>query len=79
MVWLRIQEKRSTAQVLKAVNALLPTMKMNITTPLATRKLEAGHIRVAPLIHAHYPLTEGIMAMEKAAQRGSLKVLLHMT
>jgi threonine dehydrogenase-like Zn-dependent dehydrogenase len=45
----------------------------------AIRLLEAGHIRVDPLIHAHYPLTEGIMAMEKAAQRGSLKVLLHMT
>lgn len=45
----------------------------------AIRLLEAGHLLVDPLIHAHYPLTEGITAMEKAAQRGSLKVLLHMT
>lgn len=44
----------------------------------AIRLLEAGHIRVDPLIHARYPLTEGIKAMEKAAQPGSLKVLLHM-
>jgi threonine dehydrogenase-like Zn-dependent dehydrogenase len=45
----------------------------------AIRLLEAGHIRVGPLIHAHYSLTEGMMAMEKAAQRGTLKVMLHMT
>ena len=43
----------------------------------AIRLLEAGHIRVDPLIHAHYSLTEGLMAMEKAAQRGTLKVMLH--
>jgi threonine dehydrogenase-like Zn-dependent dehydrogenase len=47
--------------------------------PPAIRLLKSGHIRVDPLIHAHYPLTEGIMAMEKAAQPGSLKVMLHMT
>jgi len=46
--------------------------------PPAIRLLEAGHIRVDPLIHAHYPLTEGIHAMEKAAQRGTLKVMMHM-
>jgi threonine dehydrogenase-like Zn-dependent dehydrogenase len=44
----------------------------------AIRLLEGGHIRVDPLIHAHYPLTEGMRAMEKAAQRGILKVMLHM-
>lgn len=44
----------------------------------AIRLLEAGHIRVDPLIHAHYPLKQGLQAMEKAAQRGALKVMLHM-
>jgi threonine dehydrogenase-like Zn-dependent dehydrogenase len=44
----------------------------------AIRLLEAGHIRVDPLIHAHFTLTEGMLAMEKAAQRGVLKVMLHM-
>ncbi len=44
----------------------------------AIRLLEAAHIRVDPLIHAHYPLTEGMKAMEKAAERGVLKVMLHM-
>jgi threonine dehydrogenase-like Zn-dependent dehydrogenase len=44
----------------------------------AIRLLEGGHIRVDPLIHEHYPLTEGMRAMEKAAQRGTLKVMLHM-
>ena len=44
----------------------------------AIRLLEAGRIRVEPLIHAHYPLREGIVAMEKAGQSGSLKVMLHM-
>jgi threonine dehydrogenase-like Zn-dependent dehydrogenase len=44
----------------------------------AIRLLEASHIRVDPLIHAHYPLAEGMKAMEKAAQRGALKVMLHM-
>ncbi|HBP90252.1 MAG TPA: alcohol dehydrogenase catalytic domain-containing protein [Nitrospirales bacterium] len=47
--------------------------------PPAIRLLETAHIRVDPLIHAHYPLTEGIVAMEKAAQRGVRKVMLHMT
>jgi threonine dehydrogenase-like Zn-dependent dehydrogenase len=47
--------------------------------PPAIRLLEAGYIRVDPLIHAHYPLTDGMLAMEKAAQRGVRKVMLHMT
>jgi threonine dehydrogenase-like Zn-dependent dehydrogenase len=44
----------------------------------AIRLLEAGHIKVDPLIHARYPLTEGMMAMEDAANRGALKVMLQM-
>lgn len=44
----------------------------------AIRLLEGGHILVDPLIHARYPLTEGMKAMENAAQRGALKVMLHM-
>lgn len=44
----------------------------------AIRLLEGGHLLVDPLIQAHYSLTKGIMAMEKAAQRGVLKVMLHM-
>jgi threonine dehydrogenase-like Zn-dependent dehydrogenase len=44
----------------------------------AIRFLETGHIRVDPLIHARYPLTEGITAMEHAARRGVLKVMLQM-
>jgi threonine dehydrogenase-like Zn-dependent dehydrogenase len=45
----------------------------------AIRLLEGGHIRVDPLIHARYSLAQGIMAMEKAAERGTLKVMLHIT
>lgn len=44
----------------------------------AIRLLEGGHILVDPLIQAHYSLSKGMMAMEKAAQRGVLKVMLHM-
>jgi threonine dehydrogenase-like Zn-dependent dehydrogenase len=47
--------------------------------PPAIRLLETGHIRVDPLIHAHYSLTDGILAMGKAAQPGVRKVMLHMT
>ncbi|GJL57651.1 MAG: alcohol dehydrogenase [Nitrospirales bacterium] len=45
----------------------------------AIRLLESKHIRVDPLIHARYPLLDGVLAMEKAAQRGVRKVLLQMT
>ncbi|MEE8126531.1 MAG: alcohol dehydrogenase catalytic domain-containing protein [Nitrospirales bacterium] len=45
----------------------------------AIRLLEGGLIQVAPLIHAHFPLTEGITALNQAAQRGTLKIMLHMT
>lgn len=47
--------------------------------PPAIRLLETNHIRVDPLIHARYPLLEGVLAMEKAAQSGVRKVMLHMT
>lgn len=47
--------------------------------PPAIRLLESKHIRVDPLIHARYPLLDGVLAMEKAAQRGVRKVLLQMT
>lgn len=47
--------------------------------PPAIRFLETGHIRVDPLIHARYPLIDGVLAMEKAAQRGVRKVMLQMT
>lgn len=40
---------------------------------LATKQLD-----VEPLIHAHYPLTEGLAAFEKAQTKGILKVLLDM-
>lgn len=42
----------------------------------ALRLLAAGLIDPAPLISATYPLEEGLVAMERARQRGTLKVLL---
>ena len=45
----------------------------------ALRLLAGGMIEVEPLIHARFSLTEGIKAMEHAAQRGTLKVLLTMS
>ena len=47
--------------------------------PPAIRLLASKHIRVDPLIHARYPLLDGVLAMEKAAQPGVRKVLLQMT
>ncbi|MBA3611398.1 MAG: alcohol dehydrogenase catalytic domain-containing protein [Nitrospirales bacterium] len=47
--------------------------------PPAIRLLETKHIRVDPLIHARYPLLDGLLAMEKAAQSGVRKVMLQMT
>jgi threonine dehydrogenase-like Zn-dependent dehydrogenase len=43
----------------------------------ALRLLAGGMIEVEPLIHARFSLAEGIKAMEHAAQRGTLKVLLN--
>ncbi len=47
--------------------------------PPAIRLLETKHIRVDPLIHARYPLLDGLLAMEKSAQSGVRKVMLQMT
>ncbi|MDT3779999.1 alcohol dehydrogenase catalytic domain-containing protein [Nitrospira sp. MA-1] len=46
--------------------------------PPAIRLLETSHIRVDPLIHARYPLFDGVLAMEKADQSGIRKVMLQM-
>jgi 2-desacetyl-2-hydroxyethyl bacteriochlorophyllide A dehydrogenase len=43
----------------------------------ALRLLETGKLDPRPLIDAQYPLEDGLAAIEKAAQRGVLKVLLH--
>ncbi|NEO34750.1 MAG: alcohol dehydrogenase, partial [Symploca sp. SIO3C6] len=40
--------------------------------------LAQGKVNVKPLIHAHYPLSQGIEAFDHARQRGVLKVLLEM-
>jgi threonine dehydrogenase-like Zn-dependent dehydrogenase len=42
----------------------------------ALRLLEAGLVDLRPLISARYPLSEGLAAMEKAAEHGVLKVLV---
>jgi threonine dehydrogenase-like Zn-dependent dehydrogenase len=42
----------------------------------ALELLARGAIDVAPLIHARYPLSEGVAAFEHAARPGVLKVLL---
>jgi threonine dehydrogenase-like Zn-dependent dehydrogenase len=42
----------------------------------ALELLAQEKVDVTPLIHGHYPLTEGILAFEKAQRRGVLKVLL---
>lgn len=44
--------------------------------PVALRLLEQRLVEVEPLIHASYPLDEGIAAFEKAVAPGVLKVLL---
>ncbi len=46
--------------------------------PKALDVLAAGDIDIQPLIHAHYPLSEGLAAFKHAQQRGTLKVLLQM-
>lgn len=45
----------------------------------ALRLLERGLIDVKSLIHARYPLDEGIVAFEHAARPGVLKVLIEMS
>jgi threonine dehydrogenase-like Zn-dependent dehydrogenase len=44
----------------------------------ALEVLAAGKIDVEPLIHARYPLSEGLTAFNRAQERGVLKVLLEM-
>jgi alcohol dehydrogenase len=44
----------------------------------ALRILAQGLVSVEPLIQARYPLDDGVMALERAAERGSLKVLIEM-
>lgn len=44
--------------------------------PPAIRALARGDVRVALLLHASYPLEEGVAAFEHAARPGVLKVLL---
>ena len=44
--------------------------------PAALQLLASGQVDVEPLIHARYPLTEGLAAFERASTRGVLKVLL---
>jgi threonine dehydrogenase-like Zn-dependent dehydrogenase len=44
----------------------------------ALNVLENGQVKVQPLIHAHYPLAEGLEAFKQAQTRGTLKVLLQM-
>jgi threonine dehydrogenase-like Zn-dependent dehydrogenase len=42
----------------------------------ALEALRSGQVQVEPLISAVYPLEEGLQALERAAQPGTLKVLL---
>ena len=42
----------------------------------ALRLLSAGLVDTDPLVHARYPLSEGVAAFEKAAEHGVLKVLV---
>jgi threonine dehydrogenase-like Zn-dependent dehydrogenase len=46
--------------------------------PVALDLLAAEKVDVQPLIHACYPLSDGIAAFERAQSRGVLKVLLEM-
>lgn len=47
--------------------------------PAALDLLASGQVDVEPLIHARYPLSEGIAAFEQASTKGVLKVLLDMS
>jgi threonine dehydrogenase-like Zn-dependent dehydrogenase len=44
--------------------------------PAALDLLASGRVDVEPLIHARYPLSEGLAAFERASTKGVLKVLL---
>ena len=45
----------------------------------AIRLLEQHLVDVIPLIHTHYPLDQGLTALEIAGTKGTLKVMLTMT
>jgi threonine dehydrogenase-like Zn-dependent dehydrogenase len=47
--------------------------------PPALELLSQERVDVKPLIHAHYPLTQGITAFEHAMSKGVLKILLEMS
>lgn len=47
--------------------------------PAALDLLASGQVDVEPLIHARYPLSEGLAAFEQASTKGVLKVLLDMS
>lgn len=44
--------------------------------PPALEALALGAVRTAPMIHARFPLAEGLEALRRAGERGTLKVLL---
>lgn len=44
--------------------------------PPALALLASGRVQVEPLIHARFPLADGVVALRHAGQRGVLKVLL---
>jgi len=44
----------------------------------ALRLLDQNLVDISPLIHARYPLDEGVKAMERASVKGTLKVLIEM-
>ncbi len=44
----------------------------------AIRLLEQGLIQIEPMIHAHFALKDGLTAFERAASKGTLKVILCM-
>lgn len=45
----------------------------------ALRLLEQHRVEVLPMIAARYPLEEGVLALQRAREKGVLKVLLEMT
>ena len=45
----------------------------------ALRLLEEGSVDVAPLIDGRYPLADGLEALDHAARRGTLKILLQIS
>ncbi len=45
----------------------------------ALRLLEQGLVDVLPLIHAHYPLSEALVAFDQAARPETLKLLVDCT